>query len=34
VTEEFLEHQRRIGNLATPVPEYGFPGLVPATADA
>lgn len=30
VTEEFLEHQRRIGNdLATPVPEYGFPGLVP-----
>jgi uncharacterized protein len=30
VTAEFLEHQRRIGNdLSTPVPEYGFPGLVP-----
>jgi uncharacterized protein len=30
VTEEFLEHQRRIGNdLTTPVPEYRFPGLVP-----
>jgi uncharacterized protein len=30
VTVEFLEHQRRIGNdLSTPVPEYGFPGLVP-----
>ena len=30
VTEEFLEHQRRIGNdLSTPVPQYGFPGLVP-----
>jgi hypothetical protein len=30
VTAEFLEHQRLIGNdLATPRPEYGFPGLVP-----
>jgi hypothetical protein len=30
VTEEFLEHQRRIGNdLITPVPLYSFPGLVP-----
>ncbi len=30
VTEEFLEHQRGIGNdLSTPVPQYGFPGLVP-----
>ncbi len=30
VTEDFLEHQRRIGNdLATPMPRYGFPGLVP-----
>jgi uncharacterized protein len=30
VTSEFLEHQRRIGNdLATPRPEYHFPGLVP-----
>ena len=30
VTEEFLEHQRGIGNdLRTPVPEYRFPGLVP-----
>jgi uncharacterized protein (DUF2237 family) len=30
VTAEFLEHQRRIGNdLSTPVPQYGFPGLVP-----
>jgi len=30
VTAEFLEHQRGIGNdLSTPVPEYGFPGLVP-----
>ena len=30
VTEEFLEHQRGIGNdLSTPVPEYRFPGLVP-----
>ncbi|MEP6649748.1 MAG: DUF2237 domain-containing protein [Lapillicoccus sp.] len=30
VTEEFLEHQRRIGNdLSTPMPEYRFPGLNP-----
>ena len=30
VTAEFLEHQRAIGNdLSTPVPQYGFPGLVP-----
>jgi len=30
VTTEFLEHQRSIGNdLATPMPQYGFPGLVP-----
>ncbi len=30
VTAEFLEHQRRIGNdLATPMPQYRFPGLVP-----
>ena len=30
VTAEFLEHQRTIGNdLATPMPQYGFPGLVP-----
>ena len=30
VTAEFLEHQRSIGNdLSTPVPMYGFPGLVP-----
>jgi len=30
VTAEFLEHQRGIGNdLITPMPEYGFPGLVP-----
>ena len=30
VTSEFLEHQRLIGNdLSTPVPQYGFPGLVP-----
>jgi uncharacterized protein (DUF2237 family) len=30
VTEEFLEHQRAIGNdLCTPMPLYGFPGLVP-----
>jgi uncharacterized protein (DUF2237 family) len=30
VTEEFLAHQASIGNdLATPVPVYGFPGLVP-----
>lgn len=30
VTSEFLEHQRSIGNdLSTPIPQYGFPGLVP-----
>ncbi|MFH1104406.1 MAG: DUF2237 domain-containing protein [Actinomycetota bacterium] len=30
VTDEFLEHQRRIGNdLVTPMPAYRFPGLVP-----
>ena len=29
-TAEFLEHQRSIGNdLSTPMPQYGFPGLVP-----
>ena len=30
VTAEFLEHQQSIGNdLSTPVPAYGFSGLVP-----
>ena len=30
VTEEFLAHQRSIGNdLTTPMPDYSFPGLVP-----
>src|SRR6476660_6577032 len=30
VTAEFLEHQQRIGNdLSTPMPAYGFSGLVP-----
>ena len=30
VTEEFLEHQRAVGNdLSTPVPAYAFPGLTP-----
>jgi uncharacterized protein (DUF2237 family) len=30
VTATFLEHQRSIGNdLSTPMPHYGFPGLVP-----
>ena len=30
VTQEFLEHQRSIGNdLMTPVPEFRFPGLSP-----
>jgi len=30
VTEEFLDHQRAIGNdLSTPMPAYHFPGLVP-----
>ena len=29
VTNEFLEHQLSIGNnLSTPMPHYGFPGLV------
>jgi uncharacterized protein (DUF2237 family) len=30
VTAAFLEHQQSIGNdLSTPMPQYGFPGLVP-----
>ncbi len=30
VTTEFLAHQRAIGNdLATPMPQFRFPGLVP-----
>ena len=30
LTAEFLEHQRQLGNdLVTPMPQYGFPGLVP-----
>jgi uncharacterized protein (DUF2237 family) len=30
VTQEFLEHQRSIGNdLMTPMPQHSFPGLVP-----
>jgi uncharacterized protein (DUF2237 family) len=30
VTAEFLAYQREIGNdLSTPLPAYGFPGLVP-----
>jgi uncharacterized protein (DUF2237 family) len=30
VTEDFLDHQRRIGNdLITPMPQYRFPGLAP-----
>jgi uncharacterized protein len=30
VTSEFLEHQASVGNdLATPRPEYAFPGLQP-----
>jgi len=30
VTAEFLEHQRSIGNdLSTPMPQFGFRGLVP-----
>lgn len=30
VTDEFLTHQRGIGNdLVTPMPQYRFPGLVP-----
>jgi uncharacterized protein (DUF2237 family) len=30
VTEEFLRHQRNVGNdLSTPRPEFAFPGLSP-----
>lgn len=30
MTVEFLAHQRSIGNdLSSPLPQYGFPGLVP-----
>lgn len=30
VSAEFLDYQQQIGNdLTNPVPEYGFPGLVP-----
>lgn len=30
VTQEFLEHQRSVGNdLSTPMPMYSFPGLKP-----
>ena len=30
MTEEFLDHQRSIGNdLSTPMPQYRFPGLMP-----
>lgn len=30
MTAEFLEHQASIGNdLATPMPQFRFPGLVP-----
>jgi len=30
VTQEFLDHQRSIGNdLTTPMPQFRFPGLVP-----
>jgi uncharacterized protein len=30
VSSEFLEYQQEIGNdLSTPMPEFGFPGLVP-----
>lgn len=30
VTAEFLAHQRTVGNdLATPMPQYNFPGLSP-----
>jgi len=30
VTDEFLEFSRTVGNdLSTPMPEHGFPGLVP-----
>jgi uncharacterized protein (DUF2237 family) len=30
VSEEFLEHQKKIGNdLSTPMPQFGFAGLQP-----
>jgi uncharacterized protein (DUF2237 family) len=30
VTQDFLDHQRQIGNdLTSPMPQYRFPGLVP-----
>jgi hypothetical protein len=30
MTEEFLTHQQQVGNdLRTPLPQWGFPGLVP-----
>ena len=30
VTQEFLSHQQSVGNdLVSPVPAYGFPGLMP-----
>ena len=30
VTEDFLDHQRTVGNdLTTPMPQYSFPGLRP-----
>ncbi len=30
MTQEFLDHQREIGNdLTTPMPQYEFPGLTP-----
>lgn len=30
VTQEFLEHQRSVGNdLISPAPQWGFPGLQP-----
>lgn len=30
VSAEFLHYQQEIGNdLSTPIPQYGFPGLVP-----
>lgn len=30
MTEAFLDHQQRVGNdLRTPLPQYGFVGLVP-----
>ena len=30
VTAEFLTHQKMVGNdLSSPMPQYGFPGLVP-----